>query len=75
MSSDISPERQPAAGFRGHVRNGLVVFDEPVPLPEGAEVRVEPVAAAMRATLADLPADMAKNHDHYVHGTMVFAAH
>lgn len=26
--------------FRGHVHNGLVVFDEPAPLPEGIEVQV-----------------------------------
>jgi predicted DNA-binding antitoxin AbrB/MazE fold protein len=25
----------------GHVRNGLVVLDEPVSLPEGAEVQIE----------------------------------
>ncbi len=28
-------------GYRGHVRNGVVVLDNPVPLPEGAEVRVD----------------------------------
>jgi len=27
--------------YRGHVQNGVVVFDEPLPLPEGAQVRVE----------------------------------
>jgi len=33
--------------YRGHIRNGLVVLDEPADLPEGAEVRVElPVRAA-----------------------------
>ncbi len=32
--------------YRGHVKNGVVVLDEPAPLPEGAEVRVEVVAAA-----------------------------
>jgi uncharacterized lipoprotein YbaY len=26
---------------RGHVKNGVVVFDDQVSLPEGAEVRVE----------------------------------
>ena len=65
--------------FQGHVENGVVVFDEPVTLPDGAAVRVEPVSAP-RKTLAerfknvigagvDLPEDMAKNHDHYLHGT------
>jgi predicted DNA-binding antitoxin AbrB/MazE fold protein len=27
--------------YRGHFENGVVVFDEPVDLPEGAPVRVE----------------------------------
>ncbi len=27
--------------YRGHVRNGVVVLDEPVELPDGAAVRVE----------------------------------
>ena len=31
--------------YRGHVKNGVVVLDEPAPLPEGAEVHVEIVAA------------------------------
>ena len=26
---------------KGHIRNGLVVLDEPATLPEGAEVRIE----------------------------------
>jgi hypothetical protein len=66
--------------FQGHIENGVVVFDEPVALPEGAVVRVELADAAERKTLAerfkniigtvhDLPADMADNHDHYIHGT------
>lgn len=66
--------------FQGHVANGVVVFDEPVTLPDGTAVRVEPVAGAPPKTLAerfknvigagvDLPEDMAKNHDHYLHGT------
>ena len=29
--------------FQGHIENGVVVFDEPVPLPEGTAVHVEPV--------------------------------
>jgi hypothetical protein len=27
--------------FLGHIENGVVVFDEPVPLPDGTGVRVE----------------------------------
>ena len=29
--------------FQGHVERGVVIFDEPVSLPEGTEVRIEPV--------------------------------
>jgi len=64
----------------GHVENGVVVFDEPVSLPEGTPVRVEPVSEPPPKTLAErfknvigagvnLPDDLAKNHDHYLHGT------
>jgi len=30
--------------LRGHVRNGVVVLDQPAELPEGAEVRVEVIS-------------------------------
>lgn len=66
--------------YRGHVKNGVVVLDGPVKLEEGTLVRVELVEQELRKTLAarfrniigvvdDLPADMAENHDHYIHGT------
>jgi len=66
--------------FEGHIQDGVVVFDEPVSLPEGTVVRVEPVEPRQRKTLAEryrnvigtaanLPEDMARNHDHYLHGT------
>jgi len=66
--------------YRGYIKNGLVVFDQQVPLPEGTQVSVEPVRPRPPTTLAerfrdvigivsDLPADMASNHDHYIHGT------
>jgi len=65
-------------GYRGHVENGVVVFDQPVGLPEGTPVNVEP-ATPRRRTLAErlhrvigaakgLPSDLARNHDHYLHG-------
>ena len=71
--------------YRGHVKNGIVVLDEAVKLPEGAEVEVAvqappPSADPQRPTTLlerfgnlvgscpDLPADMAENHDHYLHG-------
>jgi hypothetical protein len=65
--------------YRGYVKGGVVVFDPKVELPEGIEVRVEPVPLPPRKTLAeqlgdligsvpDLPPDMAEQHDHYLHG-------
>jgi len=65
--------------YRGHVQGGVVVLAPDVRLPEGVEVRVEPLESSPRKTLAeqlgdlvgsvpDLPADMAKQHDHYLHG-------
>jgi len=32
--------------YRGHVCNGVVVFDPPTALPDGTPVRVEPLPAA-----------------------------
>ncbi len=32
--------------FLGHIEKGMVVFNEPVPLPDGTDVRVEPIADA-----------------------------
>jgi hypothetical protein len=66
--------------YRGHVKDGLVVLDEPAPLPEGAAVCVELSEAVAGQTLGqkllkyagqaqDLPADAARNHDHYLYGT------
>jgi len=67
--------------YKGKVRNGVVVLESGAGLPEGAEVVVEPVVerdeyASLREGLLtfagavkDLPADMARNHDHYIHGT------
>ncbi len=66
--------------YRGHIENGVVVLDEPVELPEGAEVRVDLAdedndLAELRQGLLrfagvaeGLPSDMARNHDHYLHG-------
>ena len=65
--------------YRGHLKNGVVVFDEPAPFPEGAEVSVDlacdkddvPLGKALlrfSGIVDDLPSDMARNHDHYLHG-------
>ena len=71
--------------YRGHIENGVVVFDAPPDLPEGAVVDVHVVRCADAEVegeaptlyeqyrdiigIADgLPSDLAKNHDHYLHG-------
>jgi hypothetical protein len=65
--------------YTGHVKSGVIVLDGAVSLPEGLEVRVEPVEGERPRTLAErlrdvvgvskgLPSDMARNHDHYLHG-------
>ena len=67
--------------YKGRVKNGVVVLDEPSALPEGAEVRVEPVVNVeefkkfreaflkFAGIMEDMPPDMAENHDHYLYGT------
>jgi len=66
--------------YRGHVRNGIIVLDPPVSLPEGAKVEVVPMLEEVSIpTLAErykdmigiaegLPADSAQNHDQYLYG-------
>ena len=70
--------------YRGHVKSGVVVLDEPAELQEGEEVTVqvkrhgaasEQEAPTLYEQLQDvigiaegLPADLAENHDHYLHG-------
>lgn len=34
--------------FQGHIENGVVVLDEPVSLPNGTVVRVEPVESSRK---------------------------
>jgi hypothetical protein len=71
--------------FIGHIKNGVVVFDTPVTLPEGSEVRVELSVGSIASTeelpplyesikhligqAKGLPPDMSINHDHYLYGT------
>ncbi len=68
--------------YKAHIKNGAVVLDEPIQLPEGAEVEVAlraPGESQRTSSLlerfegvvgacSDLPSDMAENHDHYLHG-------
>lgn len=41
--------------YRGRVQNGVVVLDEPVRLPEGAEVRVEVLGVAVSDAESEEP--------------------
>ena len=69
--------------YKGTIRNGVVVFQGDVSLPENAEVNVELIGQTdckqppswaevfkdVIGSVDDMPSDMAENHDHYVHGT------
>jgi hypothetical protein len=64
--------------YRGRIKNGVIVLDESVRLPEGSEVLVQPVAepAPLGDLLRDvagkgkgLPDDGSIQHDHYIYGT------
>lgn len=71
--------------MRGHIKNGAVVLNEPVRLPDGMGVEVEvrpltgPAADSgptwgevfrdIAGSVQGLPEDLAENHDHYIHGT------
>lgn len=67
--------------YRGKIKNGAVVMDEPVPLPDGVEVEIVPASNGqtlpptwgevfkdITGKAEGLPPDMARNHDHYLHG-------
>jgi hypothetical protein len=65
----------------GTVVNGVIVLDDQEKLPEGTRVEVVVKPAVEKkptlserllkhaGTVPDLPADMAEQHDHYIHGT------
>jgi hypothetical protein len=70
--------------LRGHIQNGALVLTMPVGLPDGTNVEVEvrplpdspeseptwgEVFRDLAGTVTGLPTDMARNHDHYIHGT------
>ena len=64
--------------FTASVENGEIVLPPGIDLPNGTIVRIELLQEAIPTvwdTLKkfdgiadDLPADMAANHDHYIHG-------
>lgn len=65
--------------YRGHVKNGVIVLDEPADLAEGTVVIVRLVSNESNTLgkrllkhagkAKDLPADASQNHDHYLYGT------
>ncbi|HEU0010548.1 MAG TPA: hypothetical protein VFT34_12100 [Verrucomicrobiae bacterium] len=66
--------------YTGTVKGGVVVLEGAPALAEGTLVEVEPVAGTKGSTTLGqrlkqfsgiakrLPRDMARNHDHYLHG-------
>ena len=66
--------------YTGAIKNGVVVLPPGVQLRDGTEVELPPLVSAKNAeTFTDellriashtrnLPPDLAKNHDHYLHG-------
>jgi hypothetical protein len=66
--------------YYGHVKDGVVVLDETIGLPEGAQVQVAVLPPCVEESslgarlmkfsgeVEGLPTDLARNHDHYLHG-------
>ena len=65
--------------YKGRIKDGVIVLDNNVSLPEGTEVDVQPAGTAARSEVWDnllklagkaqgLPEDAAKNIDHYLYG-------
>jgi hypothetical protein len=65
--------------YHGHIENGTVVVEGALDLPDGTEVRIEPINPSAEMTLGQrlmkfagtakgLPSDLARNHDHYLYG-------
>lgn len=67
--------------YRGRVQNGVVILTDAA-LEDGTEVLVEPISeraaerrprvyerlAVLAGKARGLPADLARQHDHYLHG-------
>ena len=64
--------------YRGTIRNGVVELEDGNGSSEGTVVTVESVPQparggraklkALAGVIDDLPSDLARNHDHYLHG-------
>ena len=66
--------------YTGKVHSGVVVLPPEANLPDGTEVEITPLVTAQQAgdftdelvriagQVHGLPPDLARNHDHYLHG-------
>jgi hypothetical protein len=67
--------------YHGHVKDGVVILNDAPLFPDGTEVQVQimPSATTDSSSLGQrlmkyagkaegLPVDLARNHDHYIHG-------
>ena len=60
--------------YRGRVKNGVIVLDDPASLPDGTEVAIQPLGADEKqiptfiGIAKGLPSDASINHDHYLYG-------
>jgi hypothetical protein len=66
--------------YLGEVKNGVIVLEGGMPFAEGTRVRIDLVDEAPSPSILvdnlmdwagkgkDLPEDLARNHDHYLHG-------
>lgn len=65
--------------YKGHIKNGSVVLDQPVALPDGAEVTVDLLPVQPHAPLSELlkdvtgkvtglPPDASSQKRHYLYG-------
>jgi hypothetical protein len=68
--------------YHGHIKDGVVILNDAPLFPDGTEVQVQimpsvlPDSSSLGQRLMKyagkaegLPADLARNHDHYIHGT------
>jgi hypothetical protein len=68
--------------YHGKVKNGVIILEAGAELRDGTRVKVEPVVETEPSDASDLqrgllgfsgvvkdgPTDLARNHDHYLHG-------
>ena len=68
--------------YKGKMQHGVVIFDKPAGLPNGLEVEVRVTDSedngptlferleSVVGNAKGLPSDLARNHDHYIHGRL-----